>query len=112
MLHAGYALANLLPLHGLDVAQHAVFAEVALREIVGRQGRGVIRRQCNKVMEDTCFACSVGLEGPDSLIGYRLQLSVVVFSTHQPVAVVRGDVFAFFSPGVKDLLTEVQRPVE
>jgi hypothetical protein len=52
VLHAGDALADLLALHVLDVAEHALLAEVLAGEVVGAERRGVVGRQGDEVVED------------------------------------------------------------
>ena len=51
VLHAGDALAYLLTLDLLDVAEHAFFAEIAPCQIVGAERSGVVGGQRDEVVE-------------------------------------------------------------
>ena len=64
------ALADLLALDALDVAEHALVAEVLLGQVVGREGRGVVGRQGDEVVEDPRLARGVFLEGADAFVGF------------------------------------------
>ena len=64
------------------------------------------------MVEDARFARRIGLEGADALVGLVGEIGAVIVDAHQLVAVIGGNVLAFFFPGVKHLLAEIQRPVE
>ncbi len=110
--NGGDTLADLAALHTRHVGQHALVAEVALGQVVGRQGGRVVGRQGDQVVEDACLAGGVTLEVARPLVGQLAKLSVVVACVHQVGTLVGGDVLAFGFPGVEHLLAEVQRPVE
>lgn len=68
MLCTGDALPDFLTLNVLHISKHALFAEVFLREIVGRQSCRVIGRQRDRVMEDARALGWIGLEGADTFV--------------------------------------------
>jgi hypothetical protein len=88
VLDASDALTDFLTLRASHITQHALVAEVFLGQIVGRQCGGMVGRQRNQVVEDTCFARRVGLEGADLLVGGDRQFGLIVFHTHQLGALV------------------------
>src|SRR5579864_5063750 len=88
VLDAGDALPDFLTLHASHITQHALVAEVFLGQSVGRQCGGVVGRQRNQVVEDTCFARRVGLEGADLFVGGDRQFGLIVFHAHQLGALV------------------------
>jgi len=107
VLHAGDALSDLLALYTCDVTQHARLTKVLLGQVVCRQGRGVVSRQGNQVVEDTRFTRSICLEGTDALISFLRQCCLIVLSTHQVSTIVCRNVFTRFNHRVESLLTEV-----
>src|SRR6201995_3644719 len=112
VLHAGDALTDLGALDVLDVAQHALVAEVFPGEIVGRQRNRVIGRQRDQMVEDAGALGRIRLEGANTLVGFLCQRRVVVFRLHQLGAIVLADVLAGFLSCVVDVPTEVERAVE
>ncbi len=112
MLDAGDALADFLALYTLHVGQHALFSEVPLGQVVGRQRRRVVGGQRDEVVENPRFTRRVCLEGLDAAIRFLAQVRGVVFGAHQFVALVSRHILALGSPGIEHLLAEVQRPVE
>src|SRR6202020_2849018 len=105
MLHAGDTLTDLGALDVLHVAEHALFAEIFPRQIVGRERRRVIGRQRDQMVEDAGALRRVGLEGADTLVGFLRQRRVVVFRLHQLGTVVLADVLAGFLHRIVDLPT-------
>src|SRR2546429_805854 len=57
MLGAGDTLTDLLALDILHIAQHALLAEILLREIISRQSCRVIGRQRDQMVEDAGTLC-------------------------------------------------------
>lgn len=108
----GYALTDFLTLYSQNIAKHSRIAKIFLGEIVGRQGGGVIGRQCDQVMEDPRTFGTVGLERADAFIGLFCQFCTVILHAHQISAVIFGNVKTFSLHRVINLLTEIKRPVE
>ena len=86
VLHTSNALADFLTLDVLHVTKHGLLTEIFLRQIVSAQSGCVIGRQGDQVVEDTCPARRIGLEGADFLISSFRQLTVVIVRAHQLIA--------------------------
>ena len=112
VLHTGDSLADFLALDARDIAEHPFVAEIILRQIVGRQRRGVIGGQGDQVVEDAGPLRRVALEGADAVVGLDREVGAVVIDAHQLGAVIGADILAFLLPRIEHLLAEVQRPVE
>src|SRR4051794_14440413 len=103
MPYAGDSLTDLLTLHVLHIAEHALLAEIFPCKVVGGQRRGVIGRQRDEVMEDAGALGRIRLEAPDQFVGFDRQRSAVVLSLHQLGAIVLADVPTAFLPAIVNL---------
>ena len=114
VLHRRDAAADFLALHGLDVGQHLVLAEIAARQLVHRLRGQVEGRQRDEVVEHARAGRDVGLEAGQTRVRLKPDLGRVVVGLHQLVAfrVVGGLDLALGDPLVAHLLAKVQGPVE
>src|SRR5882757_6224572 len=108
MLGAGDTLTDFLALNILHIAKHALFAEVFLGEVIGRQRCRVVGRQRDQVMEDAGPLCRIGLEGADAFVCFDRERCRVVLRLHQLGAIILADILAGFLHRVIDLPAEVE----
>ncbi len=83
VFHAGNALTNFFALYTSHITQHTCSTKVLFRQIIGRQGRCMISRQSDQVMENTGITGLISLEALDTLVCFQCQLCTVVIRAHQ-----------------------------
>jgi len=88
MLDARDSFTDLPPLNFRDVAEHSFGAKVVAGKQVSGEGRGVVRRQCNEVVEDASIPRSLALEVTDPFISNLAKVAVVVHTVHKLGAVI------------------------